>query len=157
MNYSMLSISTKKLLDSLESPHIDKNDILLSKVADDCIINLETDTPLPSDIHIDFADYKLILNSGEIAHIFNVKSCCDSISKITQEIVSSMKLYSEDKKIMGVFIHFKVNENFSLVDISEAMDSFNYYANEEASVIFGTTCKEEFLLEDVEVSVMMVG
>ncbi|MEA1917709.1 MAG: cell division protein FtsZ [Campylobacterota bacterium] len=112
-----------------------------------------------NDINLDFADLKTVMNhrgmalmgvgehQGESAAYEAIKSAIES------PLLDNMSINGA----MGVLVHFSIHPDFSLLDISEAMEVVHDSADEEAEVIFGTTTDETIPTDFVRITLVATG
>ena len=112
-----------------------------------------------SDINLDFADLQTVMShkgmalmgvgeyEGENAAYEAIKAAIES------PLLDNMSINGA----MGVLVHFKINPNFGLMEISEAMEVVNESAHEEASVIFGTSTDESLPEDYVKITIVATG
>jgi cell division protein FtsZ len=58
---------------------------------------------------------------------------------------------------MGVLVHFNMHPNFSMIELSEAMEVVHESADEEAEVIFGTTSDDSLPEDYVKITLVATG
>ena len=57
----------------------------------------------------------------------------------------------------GILVHFKIHPDYPILQISEAMNTIEEFADEEASVIFGTTTDENIAEDEVYITIIATG
>jgi cell division protein FtsZ len=57
----------------------------------------------------------------------------------------------------GVLVHFHIHPDYPILQISDAMDIIEEHADEDASVIFGTTTSEEIEIDEVRITIVATG
>ncbi len=112
-----------------------------------------------NDINLDFADLKTVMSHKGMA-LMGVgehegeNSAYEAIkSAIESPLLDNMSINGA----MGVLVHFKVNPNFPIMEISEAMDVVHESAHDEAEVIFGTSTDESLPEDYVKITIVATG
>ena len=112
-----------------------------------------------NDINLDFADLKTVMShqgmalmgvgehEGENAAYEAIRAAIES------PLLDNMSINGA----MGVLVHFKVNPNFPIMEISEAMEVVHESAHDEAEVIFGTSTDESLSEEYVKITIVATG
>ena len=112
-----------------------------------------------NDINLDFADLKTVMShqgmalmgvgehEGENAAYEAIKCAIES------PLLDNMSINGA----MGVLVHFKINPNFGLMEISEAMEVVHESAHDEAEVIFGTSTDESLAEDYVKITIVATG
>ncbi len=112
-----------------------------------------------NDINLDFADLKTVMShqgmalmgvgefQGENAAYEAIKSAIES------PLLDNMSINGA----MGVLVHFNMHPNFSMIELSEAMEVVHESADEEAEVIFGTTSDENLPEDFVKITLVATG
>ena len=112
-----------------------------------------------SDINLDFADLQTVMShkgmalmgvgeyEGENAAYEAIKAAIES------PLLDNMSINGA----MGVLVHFSVNPNFPIFEMSEAMEVVNESAHEDASVIFGTSTDEKLPEDYVKITIVATG
>jgi len=57
----------------------------------------------------------------------------------------------------GVLVHFHIHPDYPILQISEAMEIIEEHADEDASVIFGTTTSHEMEIDQVKITIVATG
>ena len=111
------------------------------------------------DINLDFADLKTVMSHKGMA-LMGVgehegeNSAYEAIkSAIESPLLDNMSINGA----MGVLVHFKVNPNFPIMEMSEAMDVVHESAHDEAEVIFGTSTDETLAEDYVKITIVATG
>ena len=112
-----------------------------------------------NDINLDFADLQTVMSHKGMA-LMGVgehegeNSAYEAIkSAIESPLLDNMSINGA----MGVLVHFKVNPNFPIMEISEAMDVVHESAHDEAEVIFGTSTDEALAENYVKITIVATG
>jgi cell division protein FtsZ len=112
-----------------------------------------------NDINLDFADLKTVMShkgmalmgvgefEGENAAYEAIKSAIES------PLLDNMSIDGA----MGVLVHFKINPNFPILSINEAMDVVFDTAHDDADIIFGTTTDENLPENYVKITIVATG
>jgi cell division protein FtsZ len=58
---------------------------------------------------------------------------------------------------MGVLVHFHIHPDYPILEISKAMDIIEENADEDASVIFGTTTNTNLEQDEVRITIVATG
>jgi cell division protein FtsZ len=58
---------------------------------------------------------------------------------------------------MGVLVHFDIHPDYPIMEIGEAMNIVEESADEDASVIFGTTTNENMDIDEVRITIVATG
>jgi len=112
-----------------------------------------------SDINLDFADVKTVMSHKGLALMgVGVGSGSDSATEAAKSALSSPILNDIDiSGAMGIIVHFKINPNYPLSNISTAMDLIEGNGDEDADVIFGTSADESLAIDEVQITLIATG
>ena len=58
---------------------------------------------------------------------------------------------------MGVLVHFHIHPDYPILQISEAMETIEDHAHEDANVIFGTTTNSNMSVDEVKITIVATG
>jgi cell division protein FtsZ len=58
---------------------------------------------------------------------------------------------------MGVLVHFDIHPDYPIMEIGEAMGIVEESADEDASVIFGTTTNDNMDIDEVKITIIATG
>lgn len=58
---------------------------------------------------------------------------------------------------MGVLVHFHIHPDYPILQISEAMETIEDHAHEDANVIFGTTTNSNMAIDEVKITIVATG
>ncbi|HHO65623.1 MAG TPA: cell division protein FtsZ, partial [Epsilonproteobacteria bacterium] len=58
---------------------------------------------------------------------------------------------------MGVLVHFDIHPDYPIMEIGEAMSIVEESADEDASVIFGTTTNPDMAIDEVKITIIATG
>ncbi len=113
----------------------------------------------PSDINLDFADVKTVMSHKGLAlmGIGHAEGQNAAFEAATQAISSPLLGDISIDGAQGVLVHFKTHPDYSIIQISEAMNTIEEFADEDASVIFGTTTDESIGEDEVYITVVATG
>ena len=113
----------------------------------------------PSDINLDFADVRTVMSHRGLAlmgvgHASGQNAAYDAANEaISSPLLGDISI----KGAQGVLVHFKIHPDYPLFQISEAMNTIEEYAHEDASVIFGTTTDETMAEDEVSITIVATG
>jgi len=113
----------------------------------------------PNDINLDFADAKTVMSHKGLA-LMGVGEADgqNAAYEATMQAISSPLLGDISiKGAQGVLVHFNIHPNYPIVDISEAMNTLEEFADEDAYVIFGTTTDESIPEDKVTITIIATG
>ncbi len=113
----------------------------------------------PSDINLDFADVRTVMSHKGLAlmgvgHSIGQNAAYEAATEaISSPLLGDISI----KGAKGILVHFKINPDYPLLQISEAMNTIEEFADEEASVIFGTTTDENIAEDEVNITIVATG
>ena len=113
----------------------------------------------PSDINLDFADVKTVMSHKGLAlmgvgHAIGQNAAFEAAREaINSPLLGDISIDGAK----GVLVHFKTHPDYSIIQISEAMNTIEEFADEDASVIFGTTTDEAIAEDEVYITVVATG
>ena len=113
----------------------------------------------PSDINLDFADVKTVMSHKGLAlmgvgHAIGQNAAYEAATEaISSPLLGDISIDGAK----GVLVHFKTHPDYSIIQISEAMNTIEEFADEDASVIFGTTTDESIAEDEVYITVVATG
>ncbi len=113
----------------------------------------------PSDINLDFADVRTVMSHKGLAlmgvgHATGANAAYDAATEaISSPLLGDISI----KGAQGVLVHFHIHPDYPLLQISEAMNTIEEYADEEASVIFGTTTDINMAEDEVKITIVATG
>jgi len=112
-----------------------------------------------SDINLDFADVKTVMSHKGLALMGVGKAEGQNAAyDATLQAISSPLLGDISiKGAKGILVHFTTNPNYSIIQISEAMNYLEDYADEDAYVIFGTTTDDNIPDDEVSITIIATG
>jgi len=112
-----------------------------------------------SDINLDFADVKTVMSHKGLAlmgvgHATGQNAAYDAaIQAISSPLLGDISIDGAK----GVLVHFNIHPDYPILQISEAMNTVEDYADEDASVIFGTTTNEDMPEDEVKITIIATG
>ena len=112
-----------------------------------------------NDINLDFADLKTVMGHRGIALMGmgesqGEKSAYEAIkSAIESPLLDNMSINGA----MGILVHFKLHPDFSMMELSEAMDVIDESAHEDADVIWGTSTDETLDEDYIKITLVATG
>ncbi|WP_415397537.1 hypothetical protein [Sulfurimonas sp. CS5] len=110
-----------------------------------------------NDITIDSESIEILSNNKDLI-VMSTAECsgCDSaceVIKLAIEDLELEKLYINNAD--SVLLYFKINPNFNLKKLLDAIDIVHSLVSEETDVIFGTSCDENSSEDYVKVTVFL--
>jgi len=112
-----------------------------------------------NDINLDFADVKTVMSHRGLALMGVGESQGNSAAydaaktAIESPLLDNLSIDGA----MGILVHFHIHPDYPLTEIAEAMDIVEENADEEASIIFGTTTSEDIPLDEVKLTIIATG
>jgi len=112
-----------------------------------------------NDINLDFADLRTVMShrgmalmgvgehEGENAAYEAIKAAIES------PLLDNMSINGA----MGVLIHFNMHPDFSMLEVTEAMDIVEESAHEDADVIWGTTTDPSLPTDYIKITIVATG
>ncbi len=113
----------------------------------------------PSDINLDFADVRTVMSHKGLAlmgvgHATGQSAAYDAATEaISSPLLGDISI----KGAKGVLVHFKINPDYPILQISEAMNTIEDFADEDAHVIFGTTTDDSIAEDEVLITIVATG
>ncbi len=113
----------------------------------------------PNDINLDFADVKTVMSHRGLALMGSGKSegtnaAYDAAkAAIDSPLLDNISINGA----MGVLVHFYIHPDYPILQISEAMETIEDHADEDASVIFGTTTNTNIPIDEVKITIVATG
>ncbi len=113
----------------------------------------------PNDINLDFADVKTVMSHRGLALMGSGSSTgANAAYDAAKAAIDSPLLDNISiNGAKGVLVHFHIHPDYPILQISEAMDIIEEHADEEASVIFGTTTDSELEIDQVKITIVATG
>ena len=112
-----------------------------------------------NDINLDFADVKTVMSHRGLAlmgagYSVGTNASYDAAkSAIESPLLDNISIDGA----MGVLVHFDIHPDYPIMEIGEAMMIVEESADEEASVIFGTTTNENMEIDEVKITIVATG
>ena len=112
-----------------------------------------------NDINLDFADLQTVMShkgmalmgvgehEGENAAYEAIKAAIES------PLLDNMSINGA----MGVLVHFKMHPNFSMIELSDAMEVVNESAHDDAEVIWGTSTDDSIPENYIKITIVATG
>lgn len=109
------------------------------------------------DITFDLSDMQMVLNNKQsvfykVTKVAGKNAAQTAIEQTLHNIETKNGVL---KDISGVLLHFKIHPNFLLMKIAEAMETVYESVDEDADILFGTTCDGSLELDYVELSMLL--
>jgi cell division protein FtsZ len=112
-----------------------------------------------NDINLDFADVKTVMSYRGLAlmgtgYSSGTNAAYDAAkAAIESPLLDNISIDGA----MGVLVHFDIHPDYPIMEISEAMSIIEDSADEEASVIFGTTTNPNLEVDEVKITIIATG
>jgi len=112
-----------------------------------------------NDINLDFADVKTVMSHRGLAlmgagYSVGTNAAYDAAkAAIESPLLDNISIDGA----MGVLVHFDIHPNYPIMEIGEAMSIVEESADEDASVIFGTTTNENMAIDEVKITIVATG
>ncbi len=113
----------------------------------------------PNDINLDFADVKTVMGHRGLALMGSGKSeGANAAYDAAKAAIDSPLLDNISiNGAMGVLVHFHIHPDYPILQISEAMETIEDHAHEDANVIFGTTTDPSMAEDEVKITIVATG
>ncbi len=113
----------------------------------------------PNDINLDFADVKTVMSHRGLALMGSGSSAgANAAYDAAKAAIDSPLLDNISiNGAKGVLVHFHIHPDYPILQISEAMDIIEEHADEDASVIFGTTTDNNLEIDQVKITIVATG
>ncbi len=113
----------------------------------------------PNDINLDFADVKTVMSHRGLALMGSGSSTgANAAYDAAKAAIDSPLLDNISiNGAKGVLVHFHIHPDYPILQISEAMDIIEEHADEDASVIFGTTTDNNLEIDQVKITIVATG
>lgn len=113
----------------------------------------------PNDINLDFADVKTVMSHRGLALMGSGKSDGSNAAYDAAKAAINSPLLDNISinGAMGVLVHFHIHPDYPILQISEAMDTIEDHADEDANVIFGTTTNASLEIDEVKITIVATG
>jgi len=112
-----------------------------------------------SDINLDFADVKTVMSYKGLAlmgvgHATSQNAAYDAaMEAISSPLLGDISINGAQ----GVLVHFSTHSDYPIMQISEAMNTIEEYADEDANIIFGTTTNDSIAEDEVYITIIATG
>jgi len=112
-----------------------------------------------NDINLDFADVKTVMSHRGLAlmgagYAVGANAAYDAAkAAIESPLLDNISIDGA----MGVLVHFDIHPDYPIMEIGEAMNIVEESADENASVIFGTTTNENMEMDEVRITIVATG
>ncbi|HEO98337.1 MAG: cell division protein FtsZ [Campylobacterales bacterium] len=112
-----------------------------------------------NDINLDFADVKTVMSHRGLALMgagyASGKNAAYDAAKaaIESPLLDNISIDGA----MGVLVHFDIHPSYPIMEIGEAMSIIEESADEDASVIFGTTTNSNMAPDEVRITIVATG
>ncbi|MFT7879232.1 MAG: cell division protein FtsZ [Sulfurimonas sp.] len=112
-----------------------------------------------NDINLDFADVKTVMSHRGLAlmgagYATGTNAAYDAAkAAIESPLLDNISIDGA----MGVLVHFDIHPDYPIMEIGEAMSIVEESADEDASVIFGTTTNENMEPDEVKITIVATG
>jgi len=112
-----------------------------------------------NDINLDFADVKTVMGHRGLAlmgagYATGTNAAYDAAkAAIESPLLDNISIDGA----MGVLVHFDIHPDYPIMEIGEAMNIVEESADEDASVIFGTTTNENMDIDEVRITIVATG
>jgi len=112
-----------------------------------------------NDINLDFADVKTVMSHKGTALMGVGKSSGGgaAIDAAKMAIESPLLNDVSINGAMGVLVHFHIHPDYPMLEMSDAMETIEENADEDANVIFGTTTDENLPIDEVQITIIATG
>ena len=112
-----------------------------------------------NDINLDFADVKTVMSHKGMA-LMGVGESSGGGAAIDAAKIAMESPLLNDISIngaMGILVHFHIHPQYPMLEMSDAMETIESNADEEANVIFGTTTDEDLEIDEVKLTIIATG
>ncbi len=112
-----------------------------------------------NDINLDFADVKTVMSHRGLAlmgagYSTGANAAYDAAkAAIESPLLDNISIDGA----MGVLVHFDIHPDYPIMEIGEAMSIVEESADENASVIFGTTTNPNMAIDEVKITIVATG
>ncbi|UFH59949.1 cell division protein FtsZ [Sulfurovum mangrovi] len=112
-----------------------------------------------NDINLDFADVKTVMSHRGLAlmgagYATGTNAAYDAAkAAIESPLLDNISIDGA----MGVLVHFDIHPDYPIMEIGEAMGIVEESADEDASVIFGTTTNVNMEPDEVKITIVATG
>ena len=112
-----------------------------------------------NDINLDFADVKTVMGHRGLAlmgagYSVGINAAYDAAkAAIESPLLDNISIDGA----MGVLVHFDIHPDYPIMEIGAAMSIVEESADEDASVIFGTTTDKNMDIDEVRITIVATG
>ncbi len=112
-----------------------------------------------NDINIDFVDIKTVMRNRGLAfmgvgYATGTKAACTAAkAAIKSPLLNSNSI----NDATGILVLFEIHPEYPTLEIAEAMDIVEEYADEDAYVTFGTTTSNNVDIDEVKITIIATG
>ncbi len=112
-----------------------------------------------SDINLDFADVRTVMSHKGLAlmGVGKADGQAAAYEAAMQAINSPLLGDISIDGAKGILVHFTINPDYPMMQIAEAMNAVEEFADDEAYVIFGTTTNENIPEDEVSITIIATG
>jgi len=112
-----------------------------------------------NDINVDFADVETVMSHKGLALMGSGYSSGENAAyDATKAAIESPLLDNVSiDGAMGVLVHFDIHPDYPIQEIGEAMSIVDDSADDDASVIFGTTTNDNMEIDEVKITIVATG
>ena len=112
-----------------------------------------------NDINLDFADVKTVMSHRGLALMgTGYSSGANAAYDASKAAIESPLLDNVSiDGALGVLVHFDIHPDYPIMEIGEAMNIIEESADEDASVIFGTTTNTNMAVDEVRIIIVATG
>jgi cell division protein FtsZ len=112
-----------------------------------------------NDINLDFADVKTVMSHRGLALMGTGYSTGTNAAYYAAKAAIESPLLDNISidGAMGVLVHFDIHPDYPIMEIGEAMSIVEESADEDASVIFGTTTNPNMAIDEVKITIIATG
>lgn len=112
-----------------------------------------------NDINLDFADVKTVMSHKGMALMGVGESNGSGAAMEAAKIAMESPLLNDISinGAMGILVHFHIHPQYPMLEMSDAMETIELNADEDANVIFGTTTDEDLEIDEVKLTIIATG
>ena len=112
-----------------------------------------------NDINLDFDDMRTVMGYRGLALLGVGRSTGASAAYNAAKMALESPLLGNISisRAMGILVHFEIHPDYSIIEISRAMDLIEEDIDEDVSVIFGTTTDLKYKKDEVKITIVAAG
>ena len=112
-----------------------------------------------NDINLDFADVKTVMSHKGMALMGVGRSTGSAAASNAAKMAIESPLLNDVSinGAMGILVHFHIHPDYPMLEMSDAMETIEENADEDANVIFGTTTDESMPVDEVLITIIATG